>query len=230
MVTDIFKERIKAMKINNGVLIKVDDKDIHESGHYEIAESVSGIGFDASFLLKQLMTETLLDSVTHFLNYALAVCKNITTATFIAQVIHIGNYAFSGLKNLRTVTLPENVTHIGYYAFVDCINLTTVTLPASVTQIGWCAFLRCPSLTDIVINAVEGSDAYERIKDLLPYDLHPLVSGLMPTKAAIQGCDDSETANDKTSKTSEVNTFFQNTSTFKSKLNEAVEFEYRNRP
>jgi hypothetical protein len=138
------------MKIENNVLIKVDDSDIQ----------------DGKFVFPKGIT-TIESSAFNF-------CCNLISLDIPKSVDFIGTNAFSSCLNLCSVVIPEGVTSILWCTFLCCRNLTAITIPKSVTLIDSEAFLECTALAVIHINA-ESEENYARIYGLLPLKLQNIV-------------------------------------------------------
>ena len=112
--------------------------------------SVTRIGTPA-FLLSQLTSITIPNSVTTIGAHAFSNCTGLTSITIPNSVTSIGEAAFFNCINLPSITIPNSVTSIGDYAFGNCTSLTSVNIGNSVTSIGLSAFAQCISLTSITI-------------------------------------------------------------------------------
>lgn len=100
------------MKIENNILVEVEDKDI-KNGTFTIPDSVTSIG-DGAF----------------------SGCSNLTSIIIPDSVTSIGYYAFAGCRNLENITIPDSVTSIGGWAFNNCNNLTSVYYTGDIAS--WC--------------------------------------------------------------------------------------------
>ena len=80
-------------------------------------------------------------------------CSNLISVTIMESVTSIGISAFYSCSNLTSITIPNSVTSIGSGAFEDCSNLTDITIPNSVTHIGVAVFSGCSRLKNITVDA-----------------------------------------------------------------------------
>lgn len=87
------------MKIENGVLIDVDNRDI----------------VDGTFIIP--------DSVTSIGNYAFYYCRSLTSVVIPDNVTSIRSCAFVSCSSLESVVIGNSVTSIGTYAFWNCNKL-----------------------------------------------------------------------------------------------------------
>ena len=139
------------MKIENGVLIKVDDSDIGPDGSFVIPDSVTSIGGSAFSGCSSLTSVNIPDSVTSIGEGAFNDCSSLTSVSIPDSVTSIGEGAFKFCSSLTSVNIPDSVTSIGEGAFNCCRSLTSVNIPDSVTSIGEGAFGGCSSLTSVNI-------------------------------------------------------------------------------
>ncbi|MBD5437382.1 MAG: leucine-rich repeat domain-containing protein [Treponema sp.] len=91
-----------------------------------IPDGVTGIGYDA------------------FYN-----CKSLVSVTIPASVTSIGDYAFNMCTSLASVKIGDGVAEIGNSAFYRCTSLAEVTIPATVTSIRYNAFESCYKLKEV---------------------------------------------------------------------------------
>ena len=139
------------MKIENGVLIKVDDSDIGPDGSFVIPDGVTSIGEGAFLNCRSLKSVNIPDSVTSIGEGAFNGCYNLKSVNIPEGVTSIGSYAFLRCSRLTSVNIPDSVTSIGSYAFYGCRSLMSVNIPDSVTSIGSYAFSDCSRLTSVSI-------------------------------------------------------------------------------
>ena len=139
------------MKIENGVLVKVDNSDIVPDGSFVIPEGVTGIGNGAFRDCSSLTSVNIPDSVTRIGADAFRDCSSLTSINIPDGVTSIDYFTFSGCSSLTSVNIPDSVTRIESCAFEGCRSLTSVNIPDSVTSIDVGAFYGCSSLTSINI-------------------------------------------------------------------------------
>ena len=107
------------MNIENGKLLKVNEKDIQFLNREptKFWNEVSSIGIGA-----------------------FSGCSSLTNINIPKSITNIGDWAFYGCMNLTNINIPESVTSIGRHAFSVCKSLINITIPKSVTSIGNNAF------------------------------------------------------------------------------------------
>lgn len=126
--------------IENGVLVKFDERDLDENGCYTTPKSVKVIGEVSFEYCKNLKHITLSSGVTHIEDGAFACCLNLESIKLPSSLKSIGDIAFMLCKNLKTLTIPSKVTTLGYMTFSACLNLDTITLHENIKKIGSSAF------------------------------------------------------------------------------------------
>ena len=90
------------------------------------------------------------EGVTGIGNDAFYECREVISVSIPGTVTAIGENAFHSCEKLISVVIPESVTDIGAFAFAVCSDMTSVMIPASVTYIGNAAFGGCTGLTEVV--------------------------------------------------------------------------------
>lgn len=142
------------MKIENGVLISVDDNDFATSGNFSaekrvlvVPEGVKTISSDALSKYKGLAEpfelelpkslETIMDGAFDG--------TSITKASIPGGVRIIGKNAFRN-STIKKVSLGAGVESIDDSAFEGCRELTQINLPGSVKKLGSAVFRDCVSL------------------------------------------------------------------------------------
>ena len=113
--------------------------------------NVVGIGNNAFYDCKILISVIIPNSVTSIGSSAFSSCSNLPSITIPNSVTSIGRSAFADCSSLTSIIIPNSVTSIGRSAFADCSSLTSVTIPNSVTSIEYFAFSGCTGLTSITI-------------------------------------------------------------------------------
>ncbi len=106
------------------------------TGHVDIPDSVTNIGFNSFSGCSGLTSITIGNGVTSIGEGTFSDCSGLTSITIPDRVTSIGGYAFNGCSGLTSVTIPDGVTSIRERAFSGCISLTSITIPDSVTSIG----------------------------------------------------------------------------------------------
>ena len=116
--------KIRYSVIENGQLVKFDERDLDENGNYTVPNKVKRIA-----------------------RYAFGGCENINKITIDNRVKFISPKAFYKCK-LRSIDLG-NVETIGEEAFNFCINLEEVFLSSKLKYVGKSVFSNCINLTRI---------------------------------------------------------------------------------
>jgi hypothetical protein len=114
------------MKIEEGVLIKIEDNDIDSDGQCVIPYGVTVIGEEA-FVISNVKSVIIPNSVTR-----------------------INKSAFSHCTHLNKVVIPDSVNCIEEKAFDRCVSLTEVILSNNISNIKNQVFLHC-SFDEIII-------------------------------------------------------------------------------
>ena len=163
-VEEYYKANIKSQKaqkptystIEDGVLVKFDERDLDKYGAYTTPKGVVEIG-----------------------RGAFAKCSNLRKIHLSRDVVAIKEDAFCECKNLQHVTMTNSVRKIDRYAFCDCESLTAIKLSDNLKHIPEAAFERCRQLQVVILpNKVEIIDDYAfascynlRLIDYLPKTL-----------------------------------------------------------
>lgn len=181
-------------KIENGVLVQGAPTDIDSAGNMIIPNNIISVEANAYDGFTNLKSITFTARVTSIGIGAFSNCTSLISVSLPKElaiidsftfdsntsliaidipnsVTSINMYAFSNCIKLASLTLPHGVINIGVSAFSGCKSLTTITIPASVATISSSAFNGCDSLQAIIIDALPGSNDFERIKLLLPFNL-----------------------------------------------------------
>ena len=133
--------------IENGVLVKFDERDLDEYGNYTTPDRVKKI---KKYAFAKVNAEkiTLGESVKYIEEFALWDC-NAKKIEIKGNVKRIGDYAFHLCLNLEEIELPDSLEEISKSMLDNCIKLREVKLPKNLKYIRSYAFARCPSLTSI---------------------------------------------------------------------------------
>lgn len=112
------------MKIENNILIEVDDEDII-NGTFDIPDNVTEIKNHAFWVRTSLESITIPDSVITIGFAAFADCTGLKTLKIYNSETEIKNRVFAGCKNLKNVSVPDNIKintdKLPYYCY-DCFN------------------------------------------------------------------------------------------------------------
>lgn len=133
--------------IENGVLIKFDERDLDEYGNYTTPDRVKKI---KKYAFAKVNAEkiTLGESVKYIEEFALWDC-NAKKIEIKGNVKKIGDCAFHLCMYLEEIELPDSLEEISKSMLDNCIKLRAVKLPKNLKYIRSYAFARCPSLTSI---------------------------------------------------------------------------------
>lgn len=157
------------MIIENGVLIKVEEKDLVllddiESFRVNVNGTVTlkkdpladnyglNIPEGVSIIKKEALDEIRKNKVC-----GIHLPKSL-------QVIEAG--AFKKFKFLQSIMIPEQVKRIEDDTFSDCENLTSIYLPEGIEEIGECAFLHCSKMQFINSERILNETALEGYRNL----------------------------------------------------------------
>ena len=133
--------------IENGVLVKFDERDLDEHGNYTTPDRVKKI---KKYAFAKVNAEkiTLGKNVKYIEDYALWDC-NAKKIEIKGNVKRIGEYAFHLCLNLEEIELPDSLEEISKGMLDNCIKLRAIKLPKNLKYIKSYAFARCPSLMNI---------------------------------------------------------------------------------
>lgn len=126
--------------IENGVLIKFDERDLDSCGCFVTPDSVKVIGEFAFEYCTNLKHIVISNGVTQINDGAFACCLNLETIQLPTSLKTIGDISFLLCKNLKSLTIPPKVTKLGYMAFSACLKLEEAVLHNNVTNIDSSAF------------------------------------------------------------------------------------------
>ena len=135
------------MKIKDGILVKVEEKDI-KGGHLTIPPKVKGIGPKACAGLRLLRTVSIPKSVVVIFESAFegSNLKEVELTNYVT----IKDRAFADCRELKKFK-ADKITSIPKYCFVDCKSLEEVNLGEGLAEIGKGAFRTCHSLKEIAL-------------------------------------------------------------------------------
>ena len=138
------------MKIEDGVLIKIEDNDIDSEGKCVIPYGVTTIGKQV-FMDSNIKSVILPNSVTSIEPYAFLRCSSLTEIVIPDSITDLGRGAFCWCNSLKTIKLSNNITCINQNVFKGCESLSDLIIPENVTSIEIYAFSICSSLSKVVI-------------------------------------------------------------------------------
>lgn len=139
------------MRIENGVLTEVYEKDIPENGIFVVPNGVKEIDKCAFFLCNLLKEIYIPDSVKIIGYEAFGMCESLKKIHVHNSITTIGEKAFFMCSSLKEIHIPDCVTTIGTNAFCGCTSLEIVHLPEKLQEIGNSAFYLCRALKEIRI-------------------------------------------------------------------------------
>lgn len=153
--TSLIKQQVEEQKvekpiysrIENGVLIKFDERDVDEYGNYTTPDIVKKI---KKYAFSKANAETIIlgESVKYIEDYALWDC-NAKKIIIKGNVKKIGKCAFHLCMYLEEIELPDCLEEISQSMLDNCISLREIKLPKNLKHIRSYAFARCTSLTSI---------------------------------------------------------------------------------
>ena len=134
-------------RIENGELIKFDERDLDEFGNYTTPDIVKKI---KKYAFSHSNAETIIlgESVRCIEDYALWDCK-AKKIVVKGNIKRIGKYAFHLCMYLEEIELPDTLEEISQSMLDNCISLRTLKLPKNLKHIRSYAFARCTSLINI---------------------------------------------------------------------------------
>ena len=91
-----------------------------------VTYSVTSIGDNAFYYIRDLESITIPDTVTLIGKTAFGMCLNLKNVVIGNGVTSIDADAFSGCRSLTSITIPRNVNSIGLRAFAGCSSLVLV--------------------------------------------------------------------------------------------------------
>ena len=156
-VEEYYKANIKSQKVSkptyslieDGVLIKFDERDLDKYGAYTTPRGVVEIGRGAFAKCSNLRKIHLSRDIVTIKDDAFFECRNLQNITMTNSVKEIGIYAFSDCESLVAIKLSDNLKHIPVSAFKRCTQLQVVILPNKVETIGGHAFANCNNLSAV---------------------------------------------------------------------------------
>ena len=156
-VEEYYKANIKSQKVSkptyslieNGVLVKFDERDLDKNGGYVTPKGVVTIGKSAFEKCFDLMKIHLSRDIVEIESRAFNECRNLKIVTMTNSVMNIGPYAFASCTSLPALKLSENLTNIPMFAFANCTSLQGIILPKKNQMIHDYAFGHCENLTTI---------------------------------------------------------------------------------
>lgn len=146
------------MKIEDNVLIQVDEEDLDNKLGFVVPEGIQKIAC-----------------------FAFVSCKQIKTVVLPQSVVAIGVSAFDGCSNLECVHLSDQIRIIGMHAFRCCRKLNQIHLPDKLETLCEGAF------TDTGITEITVPDSVVRMDDFIFAYCHKLEKAKLPRNLEIFG-------------------------------------------
>lgn len=141
-------------EIENGVLVKVKNKDITEAvipnGTKIEVGAFTNCSPSFSFYTPE-GEKTEIENICIKEDWFLGTIKDVSEVSIPQGVTGIAADAFCLCKTLEKVIIPEGVTIIGEGAFFGCESLKKIVLPNSLTEVVSEAFEGCSSLESVII-------------------------------------------------------------------------------
>lgn len=147
LISSLPIETMRALKIEDGVLIKCKDG----SPMIKIPEEVSVIGNSAFKNCEKLDTIVIGDNVKTLGNESFRGCKNLQTLTLPANIKQVGESSFRDCISLTSLVVLNPDIEIGERAFENCANLSSVSLPDGMAELYGGVFNSCKALTNITL-------------------------------------------------------------------------------
>lgn len=161
------------MKVVNGILTDVRDKDIKD-GVFLVPEGVKEIGRDAFRDCSSLRSITLPEGVKKIGSHVFQDCATLQSITLPEGLKTIESFMFSGCDSLQSITLPKSLQTIDFGAFHSSGNFHSIMQRAAPNAPYVTRVVRCATLRFIYIPATS-IDERERITNLLPEELRSRV-------------------------------------------------------
>ncbi len=133
------KER--AMKIENGVLVAIESRDIVNGKLDLSSRNIRKIGDEIGQFCHYIRAVVFPESLEEIGHKVFAYCLNLTEVRFPTGIKKIGRFAFTRCP-LGSVTFYGEMEEIGSYAFLDC-SLTKATFYPGLINNGKKAFSNC---------------------------------------------------------------------------------------
>jgi len=137
--------------IEDGVLVKFDERDLDSKGEYIIPKEVKVIGNQAFADCEKLTKIKLHNGIVEIRPNAFWRCSNLKHVSMTNSVRGIGFNAFAYCINLKDIKLSSKVEIIKHSTFVGCRELEKIKLPENLKRITHGAFYLCENLRNINI-------------------------------------------------------------------------------
>lgn len=125
-------------KIEKGILLKVDERDIDKKGNYTVPANVYRIAEYAFSACKNVTTITLGTNVRTIDSHAFFNCG--VRYLNLGSVESINSWAFDFCMNLTEIKLSKELKYVGDSAFYNCVNLKRFITPTEVINLKGCKF------------------------------------------------------------------------------------------